>query len=116
MPCFCMPVEAIDFKFDADGSKHDPACHQGLNEKRMHKLLIQLESLLRELKELMTEDMKNSNSITKLLCPPGQEESTTDSLKKLLLKLNEDEAEAYTIYRTLNAYVQASSLQIANRA
>ena len=68
-----MPVDAIDFKFDADAAKPDHAYNQALHEQRIHALLIQLAPLLKELKKLMTEDMRYSNYITKLLCPPGQE-------------------------------------------
>ena len=94
---------AVDINQDFDKQRIDR------NNKEMHELLIQLRSLFERLKELMTENMKYGNSITKLLCPPGQEESTEDSLKELLLKLNEDEKEAYTIYRTLLSYVKSKT-------
>ena len=96
-------VYAVDINQDFDEQR------MNRNDKEMHELLIDLRSLLKRLKELMTENMKNGNSITKLLCPPGQEESTEDSLKELLLKLNEDEKEAYTIYRTLIDYVRSKT-------
>lgn len=77
------------------------------NNKEIHELVIELRSLFDRLKKLMTENMQSGNSMTKFLCPPGQEANTEDYIKNLLLKLNEDEREAYTIYRNLMSYVKS---------
>lgn len=111
MGCSSVNPEDVTVTMSAYDAGANEDHDKDYNDTQMHAVLLELESLLNKLNELMTENMQNGNYLTKLLCPPGEEENTDDALKKLLLRLNQDEEETYTIRRFLNAYVASKATQ-----